>query len=136
MTGQGGAGAVAGEETGARQQGAAGRLVGEWFWRFLAAVMIVAVGWVAWIAYQLNPPPLATQAAWEAAARARASRTASGVIGTRPGAEEARTAAEAPQPPASPLAAKPASGEPPVNVERLRFSDTISTPLAQEPDRK
>lgn len=135
MTGQGSAGAVAAEETGAREQ-AAGRMVGEWFWRFLAAVMIVAVGWVAWIAYQLNPPPLATQAAWEAAAKARAGRTASGVIATRPGAEETRTGAETPQPPASPQAAKPASGEPPVNVERLRLSDTISTPLVQEPDRK
>ena len=26
--------------------------VGEWFWRFLATVMLIAVGWAMWIFYQ------------------------------------------------------------------------------------
>lgn len=55
--------------------------IGEWFWRFLAAVMLFAVGWSIWIFYQLNPPPLATNAAFEAAAKARANSLASPVAG-------------------------------------------------------
>ena len=26
--------------------------VSEWFWRFLATVMLIAVGWAMWIFYQ------------------------------------------------------------------------------------
>jgi hypothetical protein len=110
-------------------------MVSEWFWRFLAAVMMVAVGWVAWIVYQLNPPPLATQAAYEAAARARAGRTASGAIGTRPGTEAARPATETAQPEKAAAQVAEPDG-PPVNVERLRLSDTIRALPPQEPDGK
>lgn len=126
---------MAGEQTPTVAQGSAGRMVSEWFWRFLASVMMVAVGWVAWIVYQLNPPPLATQAAYEAAARARASQTASGAIGTRPGAEAARPGTETAQPEKAAAQVAEPDG-PPVNVERLRLSDTIRTLLPQEPDGK
>jgi hypothetical protein len=79
--------------------------VSEWFWRFLAAVMLFAVGWSIWIFYQLSAPPLVTGAAFEAAAKARATQSASGRIVPAP---------------------KPA--EPPVNVEKLKLSDTITAP--------
>ena len=46
-------------------------VIGEWFWRFLAAVMLFAVGWTIWIFTQLNPPQLITPAAFEAAAKAK-----------------------------------------------------------------
>ena len=37
-------------------------MIGEWFWRFLAVVMLLTVGWVLWIIYQINPQPLITNA--------------------------------------------------------------------------
>ncbi len=44
----------------------------EWFWRIVAALMLGAVGWVGWVAYQLVPrPAVATSLAFEAAKQAR-----------------------------------------------------------------
>ena len=42
----------------------------EWFWRFVAGLLIVAVAWVLWITYQLQPRPLVTDQAFKAAERA------------------------------------------------------------------
>jgi hypothetical protein len=80
---------------------------GEWMWRFLALVMLFAVGWSAWIFYQINPAPLITDAAFEAAAKANAKQNAQGLI------------APAVQPP-------PAPKEPPINADKLKLSDTLS----------
>src|SRR5258706_6555180 len=105
--------------------------VGEWFWRFLAIVMMFSVGWTVWIIYQLNPPPLVMNAAFEAAAKAKGKgatvekQSAKGVI-TPPAGTEA--AAKAPQaaPAAAPVPETPK--EPPVNPEKLKFSDSIALP--------
>ena len=103
--------------------------MGEWLWRFLAIVMMFSVAWTVWIIYQLNPPPLVLSAAYEAAAKAKGKGTpaekqnARGVI--VPSAADASRAAEAPaavaQVPAAPK-------EPPINPEKLKFSDTIVLP--------
>ncbi len=114
------------------------KMIGEWFWRFLAVVMLVVVGWILWIIYQINPQPLITPAGFAAAAKARASQDAKGVITPAAAPVTAATAvdrsaqaasaqAETAKPPAAPAAAK----EPPVNVERLRFSDSIETPIPE-----
>ena len=42
----------------------------EWFWRLFALLLIVAVGWVLWVSYQLQPRPLVTDQAFKAAERA------------------------------------------------------------------
>ena len=89
----------------------------EWFWRFLAAVMMLAVAWTLWVLYQLNPQPLVTHAAFEAAAKARATQSAQGRI------------APAPVEPA------PKPAEPPVNVEKLKLSDTIAPPIAEPAEK-
>ena len=90
--------------------------VGEWFWRFLAAVMLFAVGWTMWIYYQLNAPPLVTSAAFEAAAKASAKQNAKGVIA----------------PAALPSAAPPAvPKEPPINADKLKFSDSFAGPVPE-----
>lgn len=39
----------------------------EWFWRIVSALMLVAVAWVGWIAYQLQPQPLVTDLALRSA---------------------------------------------------------------------
>ena len=124
--------------------------VGEWFWRFLAVVMLVTVAWVLWIIYQLNPQPLLTKAGFEAAARARASQGAKGVItpAAAPGiapagaavpaadgsGQAASTQAEAPKPPVQ--APPPEPKEPPVNAERLKFADSIETPIPERGSKK
>jgi hypothetical protein len=101
------------------------KVVGEWFWRFLAAVMLFSVAWVLWISYQLNPTPLVTALAFEAAEKAKANQNqnASGLI--KPPVEAPKPEAEAPK-------AEPVAKEPPVNVEKLKLSDSISTPPAPE----
>ena len=83
--------------------------ISEWLWRFLAGVMLFAVGWSAWIFYQINPPALITEAAFEAAAKANAKQNAQGRI-------------VLPVPPAPPVAPR----EPPINADKLKFSDTLS----------
>ena len=114
------------------------KMVGEWFWRFLAVVMLLTVGWVVWIIYQINPQPLITPAGFEAAAKARASQDAKGLIkSAAPVAAPAAEAApppEAPKPPAEASAAAPK--EPPVNVERLRLADSIETPIPERGKKK
>jgi len=119
------------------------KMIGEWFWRFLAVVMVLTVGWVLWIIYQINPQPLITSAGFAAAAKARASQDAKGVITPAPApvtappagdssTQAAPAQAEAAKPPAAPAAAK----EPPVNVERLRFADSIETPIPERGSKK
>lgn len=90
----------------------------EWFWRLLAVLMAAVIGWVVWIAYQLNPPALVTTEAFEAAAKARATQNAEGKIGV--------AGSDAPAELPKPVESK----DPPVNLEKLRLSDTLSTPLA------
>ena len=91
--------------------GTMGKLgISEWLWRFLAAVMLFAVAWSMWIFYQLNAPPLITDAAYEAAAKANAKQNAQGVI--------------APAVAAEPQVAK----APPINADKLKFSEDLSTP--------
>lgn len=105
--------------------------VGEWFWRFLAAVMLVIVGWVVWIAIQISPPDLILPAAFEAAAQGRATRNSGGVIGGTvqpPGAP----AADAPAPV---VALQPPVFEPPVNLEKLKMAESIETPVFERPRR-
>lgn len=86
----------------------------EWLWRFLATAMLFSVAWTTWIFYQLNPPPLIMNAAFEAAAKAKvnAGQKAHGVI----------------SPPAGSAAVPVRPKEPPINPEKLKFSDSIATP--------
>ena len=97
-------------------------VIGEWFWRFLAAVMLFAVGWTIWIFTQLNPPQLITTAAFEAAAKAKVDpqQSTQGVIVPASATDPAKDVSKD--------AAKEAPKEPPVNAEKLKFSDSLSTP--------
>jgi hypothetical protein len=85
----------------------------EWFWRFLAMAMLFSFGWTLWVIYQLNPPALATNDAFEAAAKAHLSarQTTQGIIGP----------ATAPEPPTS------TPREPLINIDRLKLSESLST---------
>jgi hypothetical protein len=97
------------------------RVRGDWefLWRFIAVALLFALGWVVWIALQIHPPPIALPAAYEAAAKARANRNAEAQI---------RSADTAP-------AARSAPREPPVNVEKLKFSESIETAIPEHPEK-
>ncbi len=117
--------------------------IGEWFWRFLAAVMLFVVGWVVWIAIQISPPDIVLPAAYEAAAQGRASRNSAGTIGGTAAAAAPGTAAPqdvagaSPAPAAAPAVAPvpAAPAEPPVNLEKLRLADSIETPIFERARR-
>ena len=116
-------------------------LFGEWFWRFLAVVMLFIVGWVVWIAIQISPPDVFLPAAYEAAAQGRALRNAAGPISGAAPALPAAPAGDPPQvagAPAAPPEAAPvpaAPSEPPVNLEKLRLADSIETPIPERSKR-
>jgi MSHA biogenesis protein MshN len=76
----------------------------EWFWRVVGALMLAGVAWVGWVAYQLQPRPVATEKAFKAADEAR----------PRP---QPPVAVPVSQPPPAPVVAsepKPAPEIPPV----------------------
>lgn len=115
--------------------------VGEWFWRFLAVVMLFVVAWVVWIAIQISPPEMVLPAAYEAAAQGRA-RNSSGTIGSPPAQAPVQATVDTPAvssvesgaPPAAP-AVPVASVEPPVNLEKLRRAESIETPIPERTRR-
>lgn len=117
----------------------------EWFWRFLALVLLVATGWVVWVALQMNPDPIATPAAFDAASRA-AGHAAQGKIRQTPAAAsqadagssaEGAAASSLPGAADAALAASPAESAgtsksaelpyPPVNLNQLKRADALST---------
>ena len=121
--------------------------IGEWFWRFLAVVMLIVVGWVVWIAIQISPRDMVLPAAYEAAAQGRA-RNSSGSIGSAPAQAPVQAPVDAKDPaavsslatgapPIAPAPAAPAASpaEPPVNLEKLRRAESIETPIPERPRR-
>jgi hypothetical protein len=91
----------------------------ESFWRFLAVAMVFALSWMLWIFYQISPPPLILNAAFEAAAKAKAKQTgtlsAQGVITSATRADEPAKPAAVTPPPAvqtEPALEKPVENRP------------------------
>lgn len=78
----------------------------EWFWRTLAVLIVVALGWVAWVAYQMWPRPVATELAYKSAEEARA-RAALNAPPSAPPAESAAAPASPQKPPAEAVAPPP-----------------------------
>jgi len=95
----------------------------EWFWRIIAFLMLLALAWVGWVAYQLRPrPPLATELAQKSAK-------------PRPPTPVAVAPKPIPQPPApAPLPAETKPPAPP--PELFKLAQSIQTPIvapAQKP---
>lgn len=110
----------------------AARSSGEWFWRTVAGLMLVAAAWTLWVVYQLQPRSIATELAERAAQNTR--RTLAVAVQPQPVAlaslaaepQAMAAAAVAPQPVPEKLAAP---------IEMLRLALTIDTPLAPRPQR-
>ena len=94
----------------------------EWFWRTVAGLVLIALGWVGWVVYQIQPRPIATELAL-AAERTMAMKP--------PAPPAKREIAEAPKPQAVPQAPAAATPAPQAQVapDTLRFSYSIETPI-------
>jgi len=124
----------------------------EWFWRAVAALMLVAAMWTLWVVYQLQPRSVATELAHRAAENARRRTPPAPAPAAEPPAVVAQAAAA--QPTAVDNASTPSAGAPPsatpgvsapgapaivpkptpedlvAPIETLRLALTIDTPLA------
>jgi len=120
-------------------------LASDFFWRTMAMTMLFAVGWVAWLVWQLTPPhPIVTELAYQSA-RGRAPAPAD-VISPRSDPAPAREA-PALQPAPTPSLSSPAADPPPrvaqtrlaradkVNVDMLRLATELTAPIPQRSTR-
>lgn len=120
---------------------AAARARQEWFWRTVAALMLIAALWTGWVVFQLRPYSLATDLAYRAAQNAQRQSAAAPAPAPAP-APAAAAATTAMLVPAK-VSAAPASPAPErlaAPIETLRLALTIDTPLAprraRAPERK
>jgi len=111
-------------------------LASDFFWRTMALVMLLAVGWVAWVVWQLMPRPLVTELAYQnqGAKALQASSPPPAVSDQAPPAQAAvATAAPKPEAPApAPKVAEAApqkAGKP--NFDMLRLATELTTPVPQ-----
>jgi len=103
----------------------------EWFWRSVAALMLVAAGWTLWVVYQLQPRSVATELAYRAAenTRKRSPVAPAPAPAAEPVAVATPVAVAAAAAPA-PEAPKPVPEKLAAPIETLRLAMTIDTPLA------
>jgi MSHA biogenesis protein MshN len=107
----------------------------DWFWRVVAALLLVAVGWVGWVAYQLQPRPLVIESALRspvpkpapvaAVSPVQAAPVAAPVAPPAPPAEEPKAAL--PEEP-KPVAEAP---KPPEPAETFKLARAIETPILE-----
>lgn len=115
----------------------------EWFWRVVAALMLVAAVWTLWVVYQLQPRSVATELAHRAVESSRrravtvpapapapAASTATATSAPAATDTPAAPAATAAVPAAVPVAVAPAPEKLAAPIETLRLALTIDTPLA------
>lgn len=95
----------------------------DWFWRVIAGLLLIAVAWVAWVAYQLLPRPLVTDQVFAAMQRRPAPITPV----QAPAPPVAMIAVQEVTPPAAAVA-EPKSIEP---AETFKLARAIETPIAQ-----
>ena len=115
-------------------------LASDFFWRTMAMTMLFAVGWVAWLVWQLSPRPIVTELAYQSS-RGKVSAqsdTASSRLDSAPAPLEAPTlpAASSSAPPDSALAQAPLpQRSEKVNVDMLRLATELTTPIPQRSSR-
>ncbi len=114
----------------------------EWFWRLVATLMLAAVAWVAWVAFQLQPrPSIATEQAFRAAEKARTGSirpaAPAGLTSSTSSAASPSAPTSAPSPSISSPAAPPAPSAQPVPArepaDALRLAQSIETPIPERP---
>lgn len=95
----------------------------EWFWRIVAGLVLIALSWVAWVAYQVKPRPLATDLALSFSDEARRKPPVAMAPPKAPAPIVEKAAAPAPTPAPAPVAAPP--------PELFRLALSIDTPITE-----
>ena len=107
----------------------------DWFWRILSLLVLAAVAWVGWVAYQVQPrTPLATEQALKAQVVARKKAAAQPAPAPAPVAPSPAAASPAaPQPVASAPAipAPEPKAQPAEGGEIFKLARAIETPIAE-----
>lgn len=106
----------------------------EMFWRLVALLVLGALGWVAWVVYQIQPRPLATELAERAAEQRMRKPPVIAQAALAPQAPAPTPAtpppqAETPAPPPAAVAESPKAAPPP--VEMLKLAPAIETPIGE-----
>ena len=114
-------------------------LASDFFWRTMAMMMLFAVGWVAWLVWQLTPPhPIVTELAYQSA-RARSAAPADVASPRSDPAPALQAPAPQPAPPAAAISASAQATLPQrsdrVNVDMLRLATELTTPIPQRSSR-
>ena len=111
----------------------------EWFWRTLAVLVLASLGWLAWVAYQVQPRPLVTPLALLAAEKpaqtamvpvALAQAAKPEPVEAKPAPVEAKPEPVEAKP--EPVAAKPQQAAP---AETFKLARSIETPIAEPKPR-
>jgi MSHA biogenesis protein MshN len=116
-----------------------GGMATEWFWYAMAVLMLFAVAWIIWLAWQLNPRPVVTELAFQspnAAAQPAAPKAAAAPAPANPKSSvDSQTAAQLAAPAAPQPQPKPASApaEPVAKVDVLKLTTELATPVQQKP---
>src|SRR6266853_1136210 len=98
-------------------------LASDFFWRTMAMLMLFAVGWVAWLVWQLMPHPIVTELAYQSS-RGKASAPAPQAAAPRPAPSSSGPDSAGAQ---APLPQRPDR----VNVDMLRLATELTTPIPQ-----
>jgi MSHA biogenesis protein MshN len=112
-------------------------VLSEWFWYVMAILMLLAVAWIIWLAWQLNPRPVVTELALQAArapapaAKAAAPASPKSAVDAQTASNLAPAAPAAPPPRDKPAAA--AASADAAKVDMLRLTTELATPV---PERK
>jgi len=120
------------------------------FWRVMGAVMLVVVGWVIWVMWQIMPRPVVTDLAYQWLAKARTASQPAAVTAAVPAPATESVPANAAAPPApapaapqpvaagtAPIAATVAKAAPPesAKVDMLRLATELLTPISSRSAR-
>ena len=119
----------------------------ELFWRIVAGLMLLVIGWMVWVLYQISPRSVVTPLAYSAQVRPISTQPPASVapvpaveaVAKPTVADQAMEAAQAAarsgahQASADGQAAARESKPPPIAVEGLKLATEISLPPAQKP---
>jgi MSHA biogenesis protein MshN len=114
-------------------------VVSEWFWYVMAILMLFAVAWIIWLAWQLNPRPVVTELALEASKAAPIAAAKAPAPANPKSSVDAQTAAHlaAPAPAAAPPQDKPAAvaATAPAadagRIDMLKLATELATPVPE-----
>lgn len=108
-------------------------LASDFFWRTMAMLMLFAIGWVAWVVWQLTPHQVVTDLAYRSSpAKGQPPAAAASPLrepAPAPAAAATVVPARPEPPPASAVAQAPGRQQGGVKVDMLRLATELTTPI-------